>query len=453
MNNKDNRVTTLNTQKANKHTVLAAAISALLMAGSVAAMAAMDITAKEAEQINAELAPVANPEANAEKVGSVPEDPAAAVGTRFTYQGTLRLSGDRAQGPYDFRFKLFSQSAGGSQLGSTQTKNDLPVTDGLFATELDFGQTPIDGDDIFLQIEVRDGASTGAYTILSPRQRINATPYAVRALTGGDGGGSSPWSVLGSAVYYDGGNVGIGLTNPSSRLHVKSTGLIPMSVDGGDRAYMAFYEQGIYRGYLGSYQTGTGTTDADFEIGTGGISSTGKMHIVTQATPRITVLKDGEVGIGTTNPLAFTHIEAPSGEDPLRVRTAGTTRFRVYADGHMQFYGDVKQNQLFGGTLKAAVHITSCGGTAGTSQAIARQYNGVNSSVITATNNGSGRCIIDFPFDINNRFWSVSATNGPTGTNRAAMCDVGATNDTLSCNRFVASTGAELTGGLIVLVY
>jgi hypothetical protein len=194
--------------KNQQNTFLKTAIAALLLTGN-AAMAAQNITTAEAEQINAELAPVANPEANAEKVGSVPEGPSNTVGTQFTYQGTLRLGNNRANGPYDFRFKLYTQLTGGAQLGSTLVRNDLPVTDGLFSTGLNFGQSPIDGDDIFLQIEVRDGNSTGAYTVLTPRQRINATPYAVRALVGGDGG-SSPWTVSGTTIYYNGGRVGIG---------------------------------------------------------------------------------------------------------------------------------------------------------------------------------------------------------------------------------------------------
>jgi len=363
MNPQKHNATTGHKQTGRKSTVLTAAISALLMAGTVAAAsAAQDITAKEAEQINAELAPVVNPQANAEKVGSAPEDPAAAVGTRFTYQGTLRLSGDRAQGPYDFRFKLFSQSVGGAQLGPTLFRSNLPVTDGLFATELDFGQAPINGDDIFLQIEVRDGASTGAYTVLSPRQRINATPYAVRALVGG---GSSPWTVSGSTISYTG----------------------------------------------------------------------------------------GKVGIGTSSPVATTNIVSSVGEDPLRVQTGGDliSRLWVKSDGTTLFKGPVKQEVQYGGALKAAV-LLICGGSAGDSAYIYRQYNGVGSSTITATSNGDGKCIIDFPFDVDNRFWSVSPVDI---TRKAGMChrEPGTSADKLSCSRWNTSDSYPLTGKLMVLVY
>ena len=446
MNTQQNIVTAKRKQQTgHNNTALKVAISALLMAGSVGvAGAAQDITAKEAEQINAALAPVVNPEANAEKVGSVPEDPAALVGTRFTYQGTLRLNGDRAQGPYDFRFRLFTQATGGTEAASPQFRYDVPVTDGLFSTELDFGQTPIDGDDIFLQIEVRDGASTGAYTILSPRQRINATPYAVRALTGGDGGVSSPWTVSGTTISYDGGRVVMGAGPSNSFVNINA----PNS------------ENDLFR-VRSDFSTKMKVTKAGgVSIGLGSDSAVPpddglEVFGATTLHANLNVLDNGKVGIGTTTPQATTNIVASAGEDPLRVQTGGdlVSRLWVKSDGTTLFKGNVKQEQQYGGTLKAAVFL-DCGGTAGAAQSIARQYNGVSSTAITATDNGNGKCIIDFPFNINDRFWSVSAPNTSTGINRGAMCDVGVGgNDKLYCTRFRTDTDSAISGQLMLLVY
>lgn len=105
----------------------------------------------------------------------------ASAGSAFTYQGSLKVSGIAANGAYDFQFRLFSASTLGTQFGPTVAINDLPVERGLFNASLDFGQGPFNGGARWLEIGVRPGTSTGAYTILQPRQEIRPTPYAIHA--------------------------------------------------------------------------------------------------------------------------------------------------------------------------------------------------------------------------------------------------------------------------------
>jgi hypothetical protein len=109
-----------------------------------------------------------------------------AQGTAFTYQGNLSQSNAPVTGPQDFEFRLFNAATGGAQQGPAVTLDDLGVTNGLFTATLDFGAAVFPGADRFLQIAIRPGASTGAYTNLNPRQPITSTPYAIRAanLTG-----------------------------------------------------------------------------------------------------------------------------------------------------------------------------------------------------------------------------------------------------------------------------
>ncbi len=102
------------------------------------------------------------------------------IGTSFTYQGQLKDGGLLANGPYDFQFSLYDAASGGSQVGSTLTRDDVGVTDGLFTVELDFGDV-FDGNERWLEIAVRPGDSTGAYTTLAPRQQLTAAPYALHA--------------------------------------------------------------------------------------------------------------------------------------------------------------------------------------------------------------------------------------------------------------------------------
>jgi len=101
------------------------------------------------------------------------------LGTTFTYQGKLTDGGTPANNIYDFQFKLFNAETTGTQIGSTVLKGDVVVTNGLFAVEINFGVNAFNGYDRWLEIRVRPGTQTGAYTILTPRQKINPAPYAI----------------------------------------------------------------------------------------------------------------------------------------------------------------------------------------------------------------------------------------------------------------------------------
>src|SRR5205823_5671105 len=102
-----------------------------------------------------------------------------AQGTVFTYQGRLASGASVANGSYDLTFALFSVSSGVGQVGGTLTNNATTVSNGLFAVALDFGAN-FPGADRWLEIGARTNGS-GAFSTLSPRQKITATPYAITA--------------------------------------------------------------------------------------------------------------------------------------------------------------------------------------------------------------------------------------------------------------------------------
>lgn len=98
----------------------------------------------------------------------------------FTYQGRLTDGGAPANGLYDLRFSVYDSDAGGTLKGSVMDYPDWPVTDGVFSVNLspDFPMSNVfNGDPRWLLVEVRPGASVGAYTAL-PRQAITGVPYA-----------------------------------------------------------------------------------------------------------------------------------------------------------------------------------------------------------------------------------------------------------------------------------
>ncbi|MBN2550264.1 MAG: hypothetical protein JXB15_13960 [Anaerolineales bacterium] len=113
-----------------------------------------------------------------------PSAPAATpLGTAFSYQGYLTDSGQPAEGAYDFKFSLWADSGAGTQIGADILADDQTVSNGYFTVLLDFGAGSFQGDKRWLKIEVRPGASSGAYTPIASLQELTATPYALHART------------------------------------------------------------------------------------------------------------------------------------------------------------------------------------------------------------------------------------------------------------------------------
>jgi len=150
----------------------------------------------------------------------------------FSYQGMLKSTGIPASGDYDFQFSLWTAVTGGSQIGSTLTRTNISVQNGLFTVSLDFGAV-WNGSDRFLQIGVRP-AGSGNYTTLSPRVRVTVTPYAVYALT-------APWSgISGMPTEFADGidndttySAGAGLVLTGTTLSIATGGVVTgMLADG-----------------------------------------------------------------------------------------------------------------------------------------------------------------------------------------------------------------------------
>ncbi|MCO6452235.1 MAG: hypothetical protein J5I90_15745 [Caldilineales bacterium] len=116
----------------------------------------------------------------------------AAVGTAFTYQGNLRKSDQPVNVNCSFQFSLWDALTGGAQKGTTQIVNNTQVRAGTFSVQLDFGNQ-FTGDARWLQTAVQC-AGDGGYVTLSPRQSLNAVPYAV---------GLRPGAVMQSAAPGD----------------------------------------------------------------------------------------------------------------------------------------------------------------------------------------------------------------------------------------------------------
>jgi len=104
----------------------------------------------------------------------------APLGTAFTYQGQLKSEGQPYTGACDFQFGLYDAPSVGTLLGNF-TLTDVPLTEGYFTVQLDFGADAFTGEPRYLDISVRCPAGTGDYTQLQPRQELTPAPYALYA--------------------------------------------------------------------------------------------------------------------------------------------------------------------------------------------------------------------------------------------------------------------------------
>jgi len=182
---------------------------------------------------------------------------AQAQGTAIGYQGRLHDNGLPATGLYDFTFTVFDAEVGAAPMVPPVVQNAVPVTNGLFNVGLDFGPGIFTtGAARWLEIAVRK-SGVGGHELLTPRKALLPTPSAIYAGiagsvrdavltvdhfdTGGVGptpgqflsysGGSLSWVDagvaagdiflrLGTAAYYNAGNVGLGTFNPAHRLSI-----------------------------------------------------------------------------------------------------------------------------------------------------------------------------------------------------------------------------------------
>jgi len=98
----------------------------------------------------------------------------------FTYQGFLMDGGVPVSGEMDFQFLLHRDELLFNLVGMVSVE-DVPVSNGTFVVKLDFGAAAYDGDERWLEIGVRPGASTNDHSMLAPRQELTSAPHAIKA--------------------------------------------------------------------------------------------------------------------------------------------------------------------------------------------------------------------------------------------------------------------------------
>jgi hypothetical protein len=184
------------------------------------------------------------------------------LGTAFTYQGQLTSGGSPANGNFDIRFALYISASGGTAVDTVDVSG-IAVSEGLVNASVDFTDVPFNGQALWVEVRVRPGGTTGAYTVLSPRQALTATPYALFALTGNQGpqGPVGPQGAMGAQ-----GPLGLtgpqGPPGPPLALPFASSGSDPSAAfsatNSGAGNGLAGFTTGGASGVYGSSANGSG---------------------------------------------------------------------------------------------------------------------------------------------------------------------------------------------------
>jgi hypothetical protein len=131
-----------------------------------------------------------------------------AAAASFTYRGNLQDAGKPADGNYDLEVTLFSAAEGGRVIGGPLLLYAVPVHNGNFSTEADFGSLAKIPDTAWLGVKVR-AVGGGEYASLSARSPVNAA-IATTASSVCPGA----WTLYGNAGNVSGMYLGTADTQP-----------------------------------------------------------------------------------------------------------------------------------------------------------------------------------------------------------------------------------------------
>ena len=240
---------------------------------------------------------------------------------------------------------MYSIPSGNVGIGTLNPSEKLSLYHAYFSTntiedmlEIQRASTGAVGSGIGVGVIFRNEVDNGGMALSGRIASVMENPAVAAGTTAGmlfetraSGGNMT------DALYLDpDGKVGIGTTDPSSKLHIEgsSTNDVTAIIHNLNNA-------GSERLYFG---TDTGSDAGILVYGSTNASYPGKWRFVNNKTSahydwitnggvRMTLANDGKLGIGSSAPLARLFIEELGSDDPLRLRVSGSTKLIVKNDG------------------------------------------------------------------------------------------------------------------------
>jgi hypothetical protein len=314
---------------------------------------------------------------------------AAQTNTTFTFQGELKANGIPANGMFAMVFSLFDTGYGGNLIGTPEMHGALPVVDGKFTAELDFGAAAF-VDDRWLEIEING-------VPLTPRTPVTHAPYAIQTR---------------GIFVNDAGLVGIANNNPQATLHVTQTdpfeSMLRVEGTNGDVALQVNDNGGLEvldRNVRGSLGIGGGTDFVSFAF----LVPAGVYTKQLLFSDKVVFPDTGPVLIGAYSTGGNGQLEVGAGYASPRAVYATSSRgdsssFGVYAtstatDG-TGIYGFADE-----GNIPWGIWGNSVSGEAG-------HFSG-NVNVVGTLAKSAGSFKIDHPLDPENKYLSHSFVESP----------------------------------------
>ena len=294
---------------------------------------------------------------------------AAEITRTISYQGFLisKANGLPVETPQDITFAFYDVSSGGTPL-FTETRCNVPVSKGRYDVEIGSasvatGGIPAsvftDNPKLWLEIQVDpDGNCSGTFEAMTPRIRLQATPYAFNSLYASTASAATPHfaadviealpqtthgAVTISTNLFVQGGISVGNISPGQKLSV--AGVVE--------------SQGLWPDCSADPANAT----CGFRFPDGSIQFTATANTIWDVNgPNVFSRNTGNMGIGENNPnpLARLHVSTAAGDggDILLVSTGTTKLFKVDGYGNVQAIGN-----YYGNGASLAGVVVSTGGT------------------------------------------------------------------------------------------